>query len=97
LFKEEDMGTYNPGVTKFNQYRQTHGEEVCPGAGACAVHTTVETFEWPEDTGMDGRDQNLDGVVRDPDVVAVPVVLWPRGQAAGGMAAQEVVVMSEVL
>ncbi len=86
------MGTYNPGVTKFNQYRQTHGEEVCPSAGACALHGVVE-----DPLGMDDREQNLDGVVRDQDTVASPVALWPRSQVAGGVAAQEVVVMSEVL
>lgn len=81
--------------------------ELCPAHGQSAAPTAPaateareeaaepdKDFDWPDGTNMDGREQNLDAVVRDPDTVSAPVALW-RGHIswlAGDLAVREAAV-----
>lgn len=38
VLEEAEQSQEDPGVARFNQFRKTHGLEVCPG-DACATHS----------------------------------------------------------
>lgn len=56
-----------------------------------AQQPTVEDFEWPDMTGMDHREQNLDRVARDSAPAGEPIALWPTHNVAAGLVLRQLV------